>query len=59
MTQNDVQVGTMSAIVFSHRLQRTIGLAQINRSVVEAGDPVEVHGPGGSNAATITALPFL
>jgi len=49
----------MSAVVFSHRLQKTIGLAQISRTVVEAGAPVEVHGPGGSNVAAITALPFI
>ena len=59
VTQDGAEVGTMSAIVFSHRLQKTIGLAQISRAVVEAGGPVEVHGPGGSNSATITSLPFI
>jgi aminomethyltransferase len=59
VTQDGEQVGTMSAIVFSHRLQETIGLAQVNRSVVEAGGPVQVQGPGGSNTAAIKSLPFL
>ena len=53
------QVGTMSAIVFSHRLQRTIGLAQINRSVVEAGAGVEVLSPSGTISATVADLPFI
>lgn len=57
--QNGEVVGTMSAVVFSHRLQETIGLAQVNRTVVEAGEPVEVEGPGGRNVAAIAELPFI
>ncbi|MGI9605035.1 MAG: glycine cleavage T C-terminal barrel domain-containing protein [Acidimicrobiales bacterium] len=53
------QVGTMSAVVYSHRMQSTIGLAQVNRLVVESGATVEVEGPNGTNSATITTLPFL
>lgn len=53
------QVGTLAAIVHSHRLDRTIGLAQINRSVVEADATVEVLTPGGPMPATIQELPFL
>lgn len=52
-------VGTMSAVVHSHRLGRTIGLAQIRRDVVEAGTQVEVDGPMGATTAAIVELPFL
>ena len=55
----DTQVGTLSAVVYSHRLQRTIGLAQIDRRVVEDGAPVDVEGPHGRSKATTQALPFL
>jgi glycine cleavage system aminomethyltransferase T len=53
------QVGTLSAIVHSHRLDRTIGLAQIKRTVVEANATVLVQTPSGPAAATITTLPFI
>jgi aminomethyltransferase len=53
------QVGTLSAIVHSHRLGRTIGLAQIQRTVVEGGASVEVQTPNGLRTATITELPFI
>lgn len=59
VTVGDTQVGTLSAVVHSHRLNRTIGLAQINRDVVEAGVEVSVQAPGGTAPATITELPFL
>lgn len=52
-------VGTLSAIVHSHRLNRTIGLAQIKRTTVEAGDTVDVATPGGTVQATIQQLPFI
>jgi len=53
------EVGTISAIVFSHRLQRTIGLAQVNREIVESGKQVEIEAPGGFALASITDLPFV
>ncbi len=53
------QVGTLGAIVYSHRMQKTIGLAQIKREVVEAGSLVEVTGPNGASSAEIVTLPFL
>ncbi len=59
VTADGRAVGTMSAIVFSHRLRRTIALAQIERGVVEAGVPVEIEAPGGRVGATITTLPFI
>ncbi len=59
VTVDGEEVGTMSAIIFSPRLQRTIGLAQIKREVVESGTAVEVEGPHGHSSATITELPFL
>ena len=59
VTIDGEQVGTMSAIVYSHRLEQTIALAQIKREVVEARAPVTVVGPGGPNTATITDLPFI
>jgi len=53
------QVGTLSAVVYSHRMGKTIGLAQIKRQLVEAGgQSVEVQGPNGSNTAMITDSPF-
>jgi len=59
VTLDGVEVGTMSAIVYSHRMQRTIAMAQVGRSVVEAGSTVQVEGPEGPMDATITELPFL
>jgi glycine cleavage system aminomethyltransferase T len=59
VTLDGEQVGTLSAIIHSHRLDRTIGLAQISRTVVEAGDAVEVQTPDGSIRATVQKLPFL
>lgn len=57
--QNGEQVGTLAAIVHSHRLGRTIGLAQVDRAVVEADETVEVQTPDGNKSATIQELPFL
>jgi glycine cleavage system aminomethyltransferase T len=59
VTLDGDQVGTLSAIIHSHRLNRTIGLAQISRSVVEAGNVVEVQTPNGTTSATIQNLPFI
>lgn len=53
------EVGTLGAIVYSHRMGKTIGLAQIKREVVEAESKVEITGPNGISTATITELPFL
>ncbi len=57
--QDGQQVGTLAAIVHSHRLGRTIGLAQISRAVVEAGTMVDVQTPEGPRPATTQQLPFL
>lgn len=51
-------VGTMSAVVYSPRLKRTIGLAQIERQTVEARSRLEVHAPNGVQGAEVSALPF-
>lgn len=59
ITRHDQIVGSTSAVVWSPRLERTIGLAQIERSVVEAAVPVEVTGPDRTYKATITSLPFV
>lgn len=56
---DDQQVGTLSAIVRSPRLERTIGVAQIRREVVENGDPVVVMAHDRRLPAAITALPFI
>ena len=53
------RVGTMSSVAYSPRLRRTIAVAQIRRSAVEAGATVEVASPGGRRRATITELPFI
>ncbi len=55
----ECQVGTLSAVVESPRLGRTIGIAQIAREVVEAGATVIVESPQGARAAEITELPFI
>lgn len=57
--QDGARIGTMSAIVHSHRLDRTIAIAQVNAGVVAAGGPVEVESPAGTFAAEITDLPFI
>ncbi len=53
------QVGTMSAVVHSHRLDRTIALAQIQREIVESSTPVEIETPDGPVKADIHELPFV
>ena len=57
--RNGTQVGTMSAIVHSHRLNRTIAIAQIDASVVLAEQNVSVESPIGTFEASIHKLPFL
>ena len=52
-------VGTISAVVHSHRLDRTIGLAQLERSIVESGGVVELTGPHAVHRATPHPLPFI
>ncbi|MDW3177718.1 MAG: glycine cleavage T C-terminal barrel domain-containing protein [Acidimicrobiia bacterium] len=52
-------VGTLSAIVHSPRLARTIGIAQIKRVVVEARQTVQVQTPNGLTSAEIVDLPFI
>ena len=52
-------VGTLSAVIYSPRLGRTIGLAQIDRHAVEAGARLEVHAPNGVQGAVLSALPFI
>ena len=59
VTSDSAQVGTMSAIVWSHRLQRTIALAQLDSAAIDAAQPVTVQAPNGTHTATITELPFL
>lgn len=59
VTAGESVVGTMSAVVFSPRLQRTIGLAQIDTAVVRAGVAVRVTAPTGVFDAQIHQLPFL
>ncbi len=59
VTLSGEQVGTMSAIVHSPRLNRTIALAQIRRDLVEAGATVDVASPNGTLHADIHPLPFI
>ncbi len=59
VTHDDEQVGTMSAVVHSHRLDRTIGLAQIRRDLVEAAATIAVDSPNGELRAKVHSLPFL
>ncbi len=55
ITVDGRQVGTLVAVVRSPRLDAVIGLAQIERTVVEEERTVEANGA----PATITTLPFL
>ncbi len=57
--QEGQPVGTMSAIVDSPALGKTIAIAQIASTTVAAGQPVTVESPTGTRQATITELPFL
>lgn len=57
--QGDRQVGTLSAVVWSHRFQKKIGLGQVLSTVIESGEPVEVEGLDGRSTATTTGLPFI
>lgn len=59
VTRFDEVVGTIGALAWSPRLDRTIGLAQIDRQIVEQGAPVEVIVDERTRKATITSLPFL
>jgi glycine cleavage system aminomethyltransferase T len=59
VSANGEVVGTMSAVIYSPRMGRTIGIAQIQRTVVEAGDRLLVHAPNGVQGATLSPLPFL
>lgn len=52
-------VGTMSAVVFSPRLQRTIGLAQVASQVIEERLELQIEGPTGPIPAVTHALPFI
>jgi len=52
-------VGTMSALVSSPRMGRTIGLAQVRRTIVEAGVELEVEAPSGRYRAVTHPLPFI
>lgn len=59
ITKDGEVVGTLAAIVHSHRLGRTIGLAQVDRGIVEAGETITVQTPAGPASATTQALPFI
>jgi glycine cleavage system aminomethyltransferase T len=49
----------MSAVVFSPALQCTIGIAQVQREVVQAGQRVQVVTPIGLQGAVTQTLPFI
>lgn len=53
------QMGTMSAVVYSPRLGRTIGLAQIDTRFAKVGTRLQVHAPNGVQSAVVSALPFV
>ena len=59
VTHDGKQVGVLSAVVHSHRLDRTIGLGQVDRALFEAGATVEVQTPDGTAPATMQELPFI
>ncbi|MEM7323004.1 MAG: glycine cleavage T C-terminal barrel domain-containing protein [Actinomycetota bacterium] len=53
------QVGTMSSVARSPRLDATVAVAQISSDVVNAEGAVTVEAPDGLRTATIRPLPFL
>ena len=53
------QIGTMSTVVRSPRLQQTLAIAQIETDVVTRGETVVVGSPDGWRTATIHQLPFI
>lgn len=55
---NDELVGTLSALVYSPRLGKTIGLAQIDAVVCNESQSVQIQGPGKIVSAHIVGLPF-
>ena len=59
VSANGVTVGTMSAVIYSPRMGRTIGLGQVKRQIVEAGERLVVHAPNGDQGAMLSPLPFL
>jgi len=59
ITHDQTQVGTLAAVVHSHRLNRTIGLGQVDRILFEQGATVEVQTPTGTAPATMQELPFI
>ena len=59
VTHDGKQVGVLSAVVHSHRLDRTIGLGQVDRALFEAAATVEVQTPDGTATATMQELPFI
>ena len=59
ITHDGEQVGTLAAVVHSHRLGRTIGLGQVDRLLFESEATVEVETPDGVAPATMQSLPFI
>jgi aminomethyltransferase len=57
LTAGGAPAGTMSAVVFSPRLSRTIGLGQVDRSMME--ESLQVLAPTGTYQATTHPLPFI
>ena len=59
ITHDGEQVGTLAAVVHSHRLGRTIGLGMVDRILFEDGATVHVQTPEGTAPATMQKLPFI
>ena len=65
VTLDGVQVGTMSTVAYSPRLKTIVGIAQVNREVVEAAADsnsdvmVSVESPDGPRTARLASLPFI
>ena len=54
----DKKVGVVTSGSLAPSLGYAVAMAYVDRSVVEAGTPVEIEVKGGRLAATITPLPF-
>jgi glycine cleavage system aminomethyltransferase T len=58
VTVDDRTVGFISTSAYSPRLGKNIGIALLERSVVEQGNPVVAVIPGRDHVGEITPLPF-
>ncbi|MEM6616617.1 MAG: dimethylsulfoniopropionate demethylase [Pseudomonadota bacterium] len=57
--QDGEPVGFAGSVVYSPRLERNIGVAQVSTPTSEIGTQLNIYTPDGLRAAEVTTLPFL